>query len=105
MGDSDDRLPSTIRKKVRRRQKKRAEQRAGVWFAVGTFGIVGWSIAVPTLLGLGLGVWIDRHCPSDMSWTLALLFGGIALGCFNAWYWVAEHTPPAKNGGDEGGER
>jgi ATP synthase protein I len=89
--DGADELPKTIRRKARRRKRKRAERRAGVWFAVGTFGIVGWSIAVPTLAGLALGVWLDRHYPGDLSWTLALLLAGIGFGCFNAWYWVTEH--------------
>ena len=52
------------------------------------FGIIGWSVAVPTVACIALGVWIDTRWPSPYSWTLMLLFVGIVLGCVNAWYWV-----------------
>jgi ATP synthase protein I len=48
-------------------------------------GIVGWSVTVPTLAGVALGVWIDHKWPSPVSWTLTLLFVGLAIGCWNAW--------------------
>jgi ATP synthase protein I len=40
------------------------------------------------LLGAALGGWIDRAHPGTRSWTLALLVGGLAIGCWNAWRWV-----------------
>ena len=52
------------------------------------FGLVGWSVAVPIVAGVALGVWIDRNWPGDVSWTLTLLLAGAVLGAFNAWYWV-----------------
>lgn len=63
-----------------------------VWSGLGMMGLVGWSVAMPTLLGAALGVWIDKHYPGGHSWTLALLATGLGLGCFNAWHWVSrEH--------------
>lgn len=61
----------------------------GVWFGLGMMGLVGWSVVVPTLLGLALGLWLDEHHSRTHSWTLALLVGGLCIGCFNAWRWVA----------------
>ena len=61
-----------------------------VWSGLGMMGLVGWSVAVPTLLGTALGIWIDKHFPGSHSWTLALLVAGLCLGCFNAWHWVAK---------------
>lgn len=52
------------------------------------FGVVGWSVAVPTLAAVALGLWLDRHRPAPFSWTLTLLVAGVALGCWNAWHWV-----------------
>jgi ATP synthase protein I len=60
-----------------------------VWSGLGMMGLVGWSVTVPTLLGAALGAWLDKHHPQAHSWTLALLVGGLALGCWNAWHWVA----------------
>jgi ATP synthase protein I len=71
------------RKLLARREKDRS-----LWFGLGLLGLVGWSIVVPTLLGLVLGGWIDRTFPSRFSWTLMLMFGGLIMGCLNAWNWV-----------------
>ena len=62
----------------------------GVWFGLGTMGLIGWSVAVPTLLGAALGNWLDNRYAGLHSWTLALLVAGLVLGCFNAWHWVAK---------------
>jgi ATP synthase protein I len=62
----------------------------GVWSGLGMMGLVGWSVVVPTLLGAAFGIWLDEHHPGGRSWTLALLVAGLALGCWNAWHWVAK---------------
>jgi ATP synthase protein I len=54
------------------------------------FGVIGWSVSVPTLIGIVLGVWLDRRWPGSFSWTLALLLAGVTVGCLNAWYWVSQ---------------
>lgn len=51
-------------------------------------GLVGWSVVVPTLIGAGVGLWLDKNHPGSHSWTLALLVGGLILGCANAWRWI-----------------
>jgi ATP synthase protein I len=61
-----------------------------VWSGLGMMGLIGWSVAIPTLLGAALGLWLDRRYPGGHSWTLALLTIGLALGCYNAWRWVAK---------------
>ncbi|MEA5594037.1 AtpZ/AtpI family protein [Rivularia sp. UHCC 0363] len=81
--------------KSKRKLKARREGNHTVWFGLGMFGIIGWSIAVPTLLGIALGVWIDAKFPSQYSWTLMLLFVGVVFGCINAWYWIE------REGGDD----
>jgi ATP synthase protein I len=64
----------------------------GVWFGLGMSGLIGWSIALPTLVGVLLGVWLDQRYPQAFSWTLTLLFAGLIIGCFNAWHWVAQQN-------------
>ncbi len=59
-----------------------------VWFGLGMFGIVGWAVAIPTLIGIALGLWIDRTWPTQYSWALMLLIVGVVVGCINAAYWV-----------------
>lgn len=82
-------LLTTVGEKELRKLHARATRRS-IWFGLGMFGMVGWSVAVPMLALLALGIWIDRRWPSPYSWTLMLLFVGIVLGCVNAWYWVAK---------------
>jgi ATP synthase protein I len=77
------------RKAARKRQAQRQVTRT-VWSGLGMMGLVGWSVAIPTLLGAALGLWLDARYPGVRSWTLALLVAGLALGCFNAWHWVAK---------------
>src|SRR5271165_34351 len=59
------------------RKLKAQRNPAQVWFGLGMMGIVGWSVAVPTLLGAALGIWLDKHHPGKHAWTLALLVGGL----------------------------
>jgi ATP synthase protein I len=59
-----------------------------VWFGLGMSGLIGWSVAIPTLLGALLGVWWDRHHSGAHSWTLMLLALGLVIGCLNAWHWI-----------------
>jgi ATP synthase protein I len=74
------------------KRKLRAKQRKqrSIWLGLGMVGLIGWSVAVPTLLGVTCGVWIDTHFPSRYSWTLMLLLIGVILGCANAWHWVTK---------------
>ena len=71
------------------RKLKARKSTQGVWAGLGMMGLVGWSVVVPTLLGTALGIWLDKHHPGKHPWTLALLVLGLALGCLNAWHWVA----------------
>ena len=85
-----------IAAKAARKLKARASSR-GVWFGLGMMGLVGWSVVVPTLLGAALGIWLDTHHSGTHPWTLALLLVGLAIGCLNAWHWVAREDKEMRN--------
>jgi len=73
-----------------------------VWTGLGMMGLVGWSVAVPTLLGTALGIWLDKRYPGVHSWTLTLLISGLFVGCLNAWHWVAkEHKGIREDAGSK----
>ena len=72
-----------------------------VWFGLGMMGLIGWSVAVPTLLGAALGVWLDKRHPGAHPWTLALLVAGLVIGCLNAWHWVAKEDKAMQEDGDD----
>ncbi|MDR3736481.1 MAG: AtpZ/AtpI family protein [Acidobacteriaceae bacterium] len=63
-----------------------------VWFGLGMSGLIGWSVAVPTVIGALLGLWWDHRHPEAHSWTLMLLVIGLCLGCANAWHWVDQEN-------------
>jgi ATP synthase protein I len=82
-------LAEQVGAKATRKLKARRHGVPGVWFGLGMMGLIGWSVAVPTLLGAALGLWLDQRYPGGRSWTLALLVVGLAVGCANAWHWVS----------------
>ena len=87
--DARDRLAAHIEGKQARKMHARQIKERSTWFGMGMMGTIGWTVVVPTLLGVALGLWIDAHWPSSVSWTLMLLIGGLLLGCVNAWLWIA----------------
>lgn len=88
MTDKHSKFPDEIGTKEQRRLKTERTPEVGAWYGLGLFGVVGWSVAIPTLIGTLLGVWIDLTYPSARSWTIMLLIGGLGGGCFNAWLWL-----------------
>ncbi len=83
-------LSGQVGAKAARKLRARRNAAPGVWFGLGMMGLIGWSVVVPTLLGAALGLWLDKRHPGKHAWTLALMAAGLALGCFNAWHWVAQ---------------
>lgn len=85
--EMEHKIQSDAAKKIKARGEK-----DDIMFGLGLFGIVGWSIAIPTLLGIAAGVFLDNRYPTGFSWTLTLLFAGIIMGCFNAWHWLKQKS-------------
>lgn len=94
-GQSPDHMRAEVARKAERRARAERERSRSIWFSLGMFGLVGWSIAIPAVLGVALGLWIDSRWPGPVSWTLTLLFAGVAVGCLNAWRWMKQ-----EGGGD-----
>ncbi len=46
--------------KIKRKEKRklRAQRKKGqaIWFGLGLFGVIGWSVMVPTLIGIAFGI-------------------------------------------------
>ena len=87
-----DELAEKVGAKEMRKIKARKEKDRGVWFGLGMFGLVGWSVAIPSLIGVAIGIWIDKKWPGPYSWTLMCLVIGVMLGCLNAWHWVKRES-------------
>ncbi|MDX1645806.1 MAG: AtpZ/AtpI family protein [Longimicrobiales bacterium] len=83
-------LEGAVSEKAARKIKARREGDRGIWFGLGMMGLVGWSVTVPTVVGIVAGIWLDSRDvdPGDMSWTLTGLVVGVVVGCVNAWFWI-----------------
>jgi len=81
-----------VDRKETRKLKRQRKAVSTIWFGLGMFGLIGWSVIIPTLLGTGLGVWLDDNYPGTQSWTLNLMIAGLILGCLNAWRWVSKEN-------------
>ena len=88
----DEGFRNAVAEKEQRRLRARREADRGPWFWLGMFGLVGWSVAVPSLLGIALGVWMDRQLKGQVSWTLTMLLAGVGVGCWTAWFWVQRES-------------
>lgn len=82
---------------------KRNEKRS-IWFGFSMFGLVGWSVMIPTVLGILLGLWIDKHHPGQYSWTLTFLLIGLIIGILNAGYWVEKEKKEIERESDKSNE-
>jgi ATP synthase protein I len=88
MGADKSEFAEKIGSREERKMLARRNRSKGVWFGLGMMGMIGWSVAIPTLIGVAIGIWLDIRYPGNVSWTITFLFAGLAVGCFNAWYWV-----------------
>jgi len=81
-------LSQEVGAKAARKLRAQRHVTRTVWFGLGMMGLIGWSVAIPTLLGAAFGIWLDNRHPGSHSWTLMLLVIGLVIGCLNAWHWV-----------------
>jgi ATP synthase protein I len=91
-------LPGIVAKKCRRKERAGQAKKRPIFFGFGMFGMVGWTVALPAVLGTLLGRWLDgRHLlDGRISWTLTGLGAGLFAGIIAAWRWVNKHS-----GGDD----
>lgn len=88
----DKPLEKRIGDQESRKIRARKSATRSIWEGFAMFGIIGWAVAIPTLIGVAVGVWLDRHYPSPHSWTLTMIVVGVVIGCLNAWHWVSEEN-------------
>lgn len=96
-----NRFSKQIGEKEKRKVKALRENKSSVWFGIGMFGMVGWSVAVPTLLGAALGTWLDKNYHQSFSWTLTCLLIGLITGIIIGWFWVAKEEKEMHQKTDE----
>lgn len=87
-----DELRRTVLRKSLRRERARRRGSQNIWTWMGTFGLVGWTVVVPTLLGLAFGLYLDDRIDTSISFAITFLVVGAAAGTSMAWYWVRQES-------------
>lgn len=87
-GDYRKKFIEVIEDKERKRIRAESERKNESFIWLRVFGIIGWSVITPVLLGIVSGMWIDKTFHPKFSFTLMFMFGGLMLGCFNVWNWL-----------------
>jgi len=83
--ENHDRLDEAVRARRERRARWQHEGERSLGQNLAMIGTLGWSIVMPTLVGIFAGRWLDRKLESGIFWTLGLLVVGLTLGCMLAW--------------------
>ena len=88
MTKPEDASAKAIRRRAERMQQTRNEPKYSPLNGLGVFGVIGWSVALPTVAGAFLGMWLNRVAPQSFSWPMALILGGAVVGAMVAWRWI-----------------
>jgi|SRR5580693_6411805 ATP synthase protein I len=86
-----------VNEKEKRKLKAQRVSSKKVWSGLGMFGMVGWSVAVPSLLGTALGIRLDKIYRQSFSWTLTFLIIGLFTGCMIAWHSISQNDKNENN--------
>ncbi|HEY1930534.1 MAG TPA: AtpZ/AtpI family protein [Acetobacteraceae bacterium] len=88
-GESE--LLSSVRLRAARHGKARRDGEPSFAGYLAQVGVLGWTIVLPTLIGMFAGRWLDHRFNTGIFWTAPLLLAGLVLGCWAAWRWM--HRP------------
>jgi ATP synthase protein I len=80
-----ERLSEAVKTRAKRKAKWQREGERSIGQNLAMIGALGWTIVIPTLMGIFAGRWLDRTFDMGIFWTLGLLVAGLALGCSLAW--------------------
>ena len=90
--NDSERIARAARQANLRERRGRDEPEPSLGSRLGQIGILGWSIVIPTLLGLVIGHWLDRHFGTGVFFSAPLLMIGAAFGMWSAWKWMHRQT-------------
>lgn len=84
----DEAFHRAVVARERRARKAKEEGDRTLRYGFGSFGAIGWSIVVPSLIGIFVGLWLDRRFETGMRFTLSLFVLGLFVGIINVWKWM-----------------
>ena len=84
-----DPLAKAARKAVKRGEENRENPEPSLGARLGQIGFLGWTIVVPTLLGLFVGRWLDKTLATGVFFSAPLVMLGAGAGFWFAWRWMS----------------
>jgi ATP synthase protein I len=88
--DVEEAFVTEVRERRERRRKNEREADESFWSTVGMMGTVGWSVALPTAIGVLFGRWLDGRLDAGHVFVVFFMLVGLAIGCVVAWRQVTE---------------
>ena len=83
----EEEFEEKIRAKEEQRIKARCRECENYnW--LGMLGLIGWSVMIPLIGGIFLGIWLDSVFKGKYSFTLIFMLSGLAAGCLLSWHWI-----------------
>ncbi len=86
--NDSERMARAARQARSRERLTRDKPEPSLGSRLGQIGILGWSIVIPTLLGLAVGHWLDKYFGTRVFFSAPLLMVGAAFGLWSAWKWL-----------------
>lgn len=84
----ENRLAGAARRAAERARRGAEQPEPSLAARLGQIGMLGWTIVVPTLIGVVIGRWIDRALGTGITFSAALIMAGAGIGLWGAWKWM-----------------
>lgn len=85
-------LNKTARQLVKKADKMQHKENRQVVYRAALLSVYGWQLAIPVLLGIVLGILLDKTFPiAHFSWILNFILLGFVVGFYNASQWMKKN--------------
>ena len=85
-------LNKTANQLIKKTDKMRHKENRQVVYRAALLSVYGWQMAIPVLLGIILGILLDKVLPiPHFSWILNLVLLGFVIGFYNATGWIKKN--------------
>ena len=85
-------LNKTARQLIKKADKRSNKENKQVVYRAALLSVYGWQMAIPVLLAIILGIFLDKVFPiSHFSWILNLILIGFVIGFYNASQWMKKN--------------
>ena len=85
-------LNKTARQLIKKADRRQNKENKQVIYRAALLSVYGWQLAIPVLLGIILGILLDKIFPiPHFSWILNLILLGFVVGFYNASQWMKKN--------------